>query len=154
MSLESVCESSWSNAAKNYLVDTSASWLFYTPMLAISECASGMETKEVVKSRLLAMGVHALVMRPYGKLREKWAKFWNTNSQSSALKKFVVDASISALYQIPIYSAILYASNVSFDEATYALPAGVAIGLCAGRPYGHWLDYWRKTWGLRGTLHE
>lgn len=140
-------------AIKNYVVDTSASWMFYMPSLAASEYfIAKMEPLEVVKSRLFAMGVHALVMRPYGKVRQWWADRWNADEHSSKLKKFAVDTSASVLYQIPVYSAILYFSGVSLEEAAVALPSGLAIGTVSGRLYGYWLDKWRRVWKRKTTL--
>lgn len=140
-------------SVKDYLVDTSAAWSFYTPALAASELLlAGMDSKEVLKSRLYGMGVQALVMRPYAKFRQWWANYWNTNKDSSSIKKFLVDTSATALYQIPVYSAILYESGASFDEASVALPFGVAIGASLGRLYGKWLDKWKKICGRKSTL--
>ena len=47
-------------AIKNYLVDTTAAWLFYTPVMASVEYfVAGMEPKEVAKSRLLSIASFA-----------------------------------------------------------------------------------------------
>lgn len=139
---------------KDYLVDTSASLMFYTPLMASAEVIAGMDSKEVIASRLSAIGVHALVMRPYGKFRKKWANYFNADGDSSRLKKFAVDASSLFLYQIPVYSTILYSSGASLEEASVALPIGLGIGLATGRPYGYFLDKWRKTYGRETTLEK
>src|SRR3989344_4318357 len=99
--LEQRCARSY-NAVKDYLVDTAAAWLFYTPLMTASEYVAGMESKEVAKSRLMAMVVNAVVMRPYGKLRQTWADYWHADAGSSTLKKLAVDASYSILFQIPV----------------------------------------------------
>ena len=151
--LEDRCNSI--NVIKDYLVDTSAAWMFYTPVMAASEYfVAGMASKEVAKSRLMAMAVNAVVMRPYGKLRQNWADYWNADAHSSTLKKFAVDTSYSVLFQIPVYSSILFASGASFKESCAALPAGLVVGAIVGRPYGYWLDTWRNLLGRKSTLGE
>jgi len=150
--LERICSAAGVNSLKDYFVDTSAASLFYTPLRAAVEYASGMDSHEIIRSRLIALGVHAIVMRPYGKLRQKWADYWQATPESSKLKKFAVDASFSVLHQIPVYSAILYLSGASFEEAKVALPVGVTMGVFTGRPYGYWLDWWRQMWGRKNTL--
>ena len=143
------------NSITNYIVDTTAAWTFYTPTFATMEyLIAGMESEEILKSRLMAAGVQALVMRPYGKFREYWAKKWNANAESSRLKKFLVDTSALSIFQAPLYSAILYFSDVSLEEGLRALPVGILIGAASGRPYGYWLDKWRKIWGKKPTLSK
>ncbi len=140
-------------SAKDYLVDTSASWVFYTPLMALEEAAiAGMEPNEVIKSRLAGIAVQSLVMRPYGKFRQGWANYWGANESSSKLKKTLIDTSSSVLYQLPVYSSILALAGASFDEICVALPLGLVIGITSGRPYGYFLDKWRKTWKRRSTL--
>ena len=139
--------------AHRYIVDTTAAWLFYTPLMALSEhYVASMDSREVLHSRLYAAGVHALIMRPYGQFRQWWADYWHANGSSPFLKKLSVDTSAAVMFQLPAYSAILYASGASFKEIAVALPAGLAIGTLTGRPFGYVLDKWRKLWRTKPTL--
>ena len=143
------------NSASNILVDVSAGWLFYLPIVAsIEKFVVGMENEEVLKARGLAMGVHGVFLRPYGKFRGWWAKKWDVNSESSSFKKFLVDTTALMLYQIPTYSSVLYLSGASFEEGATALPLGLAVGAGTGRVFGMWLDKWRKIWGKEPTLSK
>ncbi len=144
---------SFGGIVHRYLVDTTAGWLFYTPLMVISEYGiAGMSGEEVLQSRLYAAAVHAVIMRPYGKYREWWATTWKADAHSTPLKKAVVDTTASILFQLPLYSGILYASGASWKEIAVALPAGLAIGTISGRPFGYALDKWRKMWGAKPTL--
>lgn len=139
----------------NYLVDVSAAWIFYAPTFATTEYfIAGMSGDKVAKSRLMAAGVQAIIMRPYALFREWWAKYWNAGPKSSQLKKFLVDSTATSIFQIPLYSSMLYLNNCSFEEGIKALSVGIAMGAASGRPYGFWLDKWRKLCGKKPTLSK
>ena len=136
-----------------YLVDTSAALSFYTPLMASSEAfIAGMSPEQVLKSRLYAAVYHSIFMRPYGKFREFWARTLKANPDSSRLKKFLVDTSAMILIQTPVYSGILLLTGTDPKKILVALPAGLAIGASSGRPYGYFLDRWRKLWGTKPVL--
>ena len=123
-------------------------------MAASEYFVGGMSPEEVVKSRLLAAAYHSVMMRPFGKFRQWYADKWEADAKSSAMKKLLVDTSATVIIQIPVYSAILYSAGASLDETAKALPAGIAIGALTGRPFGYFLDKWRKLWGTKPTLDE
>ena len=94
-----VRENTFLNSAKEYLVDTSASVTFYTPLMASMEyLVADMEPNEVLASRVAAAGLHLVTSRLYGKFREWYADKWDANSESSRLKKFGVDTSAILLF--------------------------------------------------------
>ena len=139
--------------AKNYAVDTSAFLGFYTPIMASLEYfIAGMESKEVLKSRIYASGYHLLFSRPYGKFRQWYADLWHADYNSSKRKKLLVDTSAMIMTQTPVYSAILYLSGASLKEIAVALPTGLTVGMLSGRPFGYVLDRWRKFCGTKSTL--
>lgn len=134
-------------SAKRYLVDTSAGWLFYTPVMAASEYfIAGMDGGEIGEARLAGALVQAAVMRPYGRFRDYWKSTWNVTPESSRMKKFLVDTTATLLFQTPVYAGILYASGASLREIAVALPTGLAVSAASGRPYGCVIDRWRKVW--------
>ena len=139
----------------HYLIDTTASWTFYIPLMASIEYGiAGMEPEKVLKSRLISMAAHALIARPYGKFREYYAQIWQADPASSQLKKVVVDTSATILFQAPVYSTLLYLAGASFKQGVIALTTGLAVGAASGRLYGFYLDYWRKKWGGKPTLSK
>jgi len=143
------------NATTNYLVDVSAAMMFYQPlMFTMEKVVARLEDEEILKTRLTSMAVNALTMRPYGLFREVWAKFWNADGKSHPIKKMLVDASLASTYTLTVYSTILYFSGVSLEEGLTAVSSAVAISAATGRPFGWWLDKWRKTWGKEPTLSK
>ncbi len=138
----------------NYLVDTTAAWLYWTPVMTLTETLSGMESKEILKSRLMSIALHTFVGRPYGLFRQYWANLWNADASSSRLKKIMVDTSAQICFQVPTYSTILYFSGASLKEGVAALVTGLTVGTLSGRPFGYVQDKWRKLWGARPTLDE
>lgn len=138
---------------KNYFIDITASITFYTPIMAPMEYfIADMSGEEVLKSRSSAIGIAFLAARPNGIFREWWARKWNATPESSRIKKILVDTSSLMVFQIPTYITILTISGASLSEIVVALPTGLAIGVTAGRPYGYFLDKWRKLWGGKPTL--
>ncbi len=141
------------SAIKNYIIDTSAALSFWTPiMTSIEYFGAGMDSEEVLKSRLAATTVHMTIARPYGKLRQWVADKMGANTESSQSKKFAIDTLAMISTQAPLYAGILYFSGASLQEVVVALPTGLAVGAVSGRPYGYCLDKWRKLWGTKTTF--
>ena len=139
-------------AVKNWAVDTTVAWLYWTPIMTVTEFASGMEPEEVLKSRLMGLVNHAVLGRPFGKYRHFVARRYHAHSDSSEVRKAVSDITAQLTTQIPLYSTMLYFSGVSFREGLVALGTGVTIGFFSGRPYGYVQDKWRKLWGTKPTF--
>ncbi len=142
----------WQYTVKNWAVDTTAAWLYWTPIMTATEFASGMEPKEVLKSRAMSLLNHAVLGRLIGKYRHFVAKWYHADSSSSEIRKVVSDITAQLTTQIPIYSTMLYFSGVSFREGLTALGTGLLIGFFSGRPFGYVQDYWRRRWGTKTTF--
>ena len=140
------------SAIRGYLVDTSASWLYWTPIGVISELVAGLETPEILKSRATSLLINMAVARPFGFFRQYWSNLWDTTVESSLVRKLVVDTTALWCFQIPSYSLQLYLSGASLKEGTAALAIGVASSAILGRPYGFFQDKWRKSWGVKPVL--
>lgn len=150
----SAAEQRVGSGLRNYLVDCSATSLFYTPTMAVTELVSGMESEEIVKSRLMGAVAHFSIGRPYGIFRQWWADRWQVGPESPKWKKLAVDTSAMVIMQTPIYSSMLYLAGASKEEILVALPLGLAWGASTGRPFGWVLDKWRKVFGTKPTLEE
>ncbi len=137
---------------RSYAADTTISWLYWTPVMAAIESLSGLETDEILKSRLASICLGAFIARPQGMFRQYWANLWNADAGSSRVKKLAVDTSAQICFQVPLYSIILYFSGASLKEGIAALSTGVAIGALSARPFGYIQDKWRKLWGTKPTL--
>lgn len=142
----------WQYTVKNWAVDTTAAWLYWTPVMTVTEFASGMEPKEVLKSRAMSLLNHAVLGRVVGKYRNVVAKWYHADANSSEIRKAVSDITAQLTTQIPIYSTMLYFSGVSLREGLAALGTGLVIGFFSGRPFGYVQDCWRKRWGTKTTF--
>src|SRR3989338_6791869 len=117
-----------SYAIKSYMVDVTSAWIFYTPIVALSEYASGMESEKILKSRLISVGLQIFIARPLGVFRQYWANLWDAGQESTPLKKFAGDTSFQVLTQAPIYSGMLYLAGASFNQGVAAVSLGLAVG--------------------------
>jgi hypothetical protein len=146
-------EITFSESLKRYAVDTFAGITYFQPLLGINEYfISGMDEKEVLKSRLTGLFISLLINRPYGKFRQYWAELWDTNAESSKLRKYLVDSSALVMFQLPLYFGALKISGADNDEIIRALPIGISLGLISGRPFGWYLDKVRTFCGTKATL--
>ena len=138
---------------KDYLVDTSCAWVYYGSVMAGVEFATGMESSQILKSRLAGAVVHATIMKPYGKLRKGIAERLKGNKESSPLKKAVVDVSSMLTFQAPMYATMLYLANVPFERAMVSYPTGLAVGIVQAFAFGFVLDKWREQFGRKPDLY-
>jgi hypothetical protein len=146
-------EITFSESLKRYAVDTFAGITYFQPLLGINEYfISGMDEKEVLKSRLTGLFISLLINRPYGKFRQYWAELWDTSTESSKLRKYLVDSSALVMFQLPLYFGALKISGADNDEIIRALPIGISLGLISGRPFGWYLDKVRTFCGTKATL--
>ncbi|MDP4039412.1 MAG: L-alanine exporter AlaE [Candidatus Pacearchaeota archaeon] len=141
----------------SYLVDVSAGLIFYNPIMVVGEyLVAGMDSPEVLKSRIGSSIAQAVCMRPSGMLRNASAEHFNLTKESQWYKKGLSDtASILAL-QIPAYSIALYNAGVSIGEGGKALAMATAITAIMNNGtklgFGKWMDFWRGLWGKKKAI--
>lgn len=140
------------NAAANYFVDTSAAWAFYTSLYGGIEYLSGMENEEILKARLMSLGVHAIIGRPVGKLRNKLADKWKITKESPWYAQTAVNVCSVLPIQSVLYTGMLVAAGASSEEIAVALPAGLGLGALLAEPFGRWMDIYRNFWGKRKAI--
>src|SRR3989344_1915887 len=134
------------NIATDYLVDVSAAWTFYTPLYGGIELIAGMEGDEILKARAMSLGVHAVIGRPVGALRNKLAEKWKVTKESRWYEQIGVNLCSVLPIQAVLYTGMLIASGASKEEIAAALPMGLVIGAGLTEPFGRWMDIWRKVW--------
>lgn len=140
--------------SKYFVVDGSASVLFYTPFMTATEYISGMESDEILTSRTIGGATAFMTGYAYSIFRQWWAKTFKTDAQSTELKKLVIDTTVAMASMIPFYAPMLYVAGASPKEMMYALLTGSAVGAASGRAYGYVLDRWRQFWGLEPALNR
>ena len=138
---------------RGYLVDTSARILFYVPAIGVWEkLVAGMEDTEVLKSRAGAVAMNFVAGRAHGVIREWFSRITRTHEGSSAVRKLALDTAAATIVGVTSYSTVLACAGVSLEEALIALPFGLLFTSCTGRPYGRFLDWYRRVWGTTPVL--
>ncbi len=139
---------------REYLVNASATSLFFTPLFGVIEYFSGMETKQILYSRAIATGIHFTIAKPYAAFRQKVASWMGADYSSSQLRKYAVDTAAMIVISLPVYSTQLYFAGAPLKAMAVALPSALLTWSVIGRPFGRWQDWWRKQWGVKPTLDK
>ncbi len=139
---------------KEYLVNTSATSLFFNPLFGVIEYFSGMETKQILYSRAIARGIHFTISKPYAAFRQKVASWMGADYSSSHFRKYAVDTTAMIVTSLPLYSIQLYFAGAPLKAMAVALPSALLTWSVIGRPFGRWQDWWRKQWGVKPTLDK
>lgn len=139
---------------KAYFVDTSARILWYVPVLGLWEkFIVGMDNSEVFISRTAAIAWNFGIGRLHGKTREWLSHLTHITAQSPSYQKLILDTLTGLIVTIVSYTASLALSGASLEEAKIALPFALIFGLTTGRPYGRFLDWYRKKWRTTPVLN-
>jgi len=143
--------------AKYFVVDGAACAAFYTPVMTATEYLSGMEWNEIETTR--SIGAATSLLSGYGisLLRQYGGKLLsatrNNTGKFSGPKKKIIDIVVGMATTMPPYAPVLYVAGASAKEMMIALVVGSAAAAVAGLTYGHFSDWWRKSWGLESVLY-
>jgi hypothetical protein len=142
---------------KRYGVDVLSGWIYYTPTYALQELVAGKDSEAILKTRLIGLGVHAIVMRPVGMVRNYVAKKWNVTKDSSAWDKIKVNLIGVTPIQSVAYAGMLIGGMAWSDEWNWGASAiawGIGVGIGAGHsiPYGFVQDKIRKVFGVKPAI--
>ena len=132
-----------------YSVDVLSGWLYYTPTYALQELASGKDWDTVLKTRLIGLAAHAMVMRPIGLLRNYVAERWEVTKESLLIDKIKVNLVAVTPPQAIVYGCMLaggmaWSGNYEIRESIYAWVIGVGLGALHALAYGPVQDYVRR----------
>ena len=137
-----------SDTARDFLADTLALVLFFTLTSGLNErFMAGMSWHEVLVSRSIGAPLMVLTARPYGVWRS-WvlAKAHPSTRWGNA----VADTLALLVFQVPIYVAIIVAGGAEGPAILKGTLGFAVLMLLLGRPYGLWLDFVRRLFGLDG----
>jgi len=145
------------NPIYQYGVDVLSGWVYYTPTYAAQELAAGKSLDTVIKTRLIGMGVQALIFRPIGLLRNYVAKKLDVTQDSSFIEKMKVNLITIVPTQAVAYAGILFASmtwagKYDLKESAIAWGVGVGVGALHAIPYGYVQDGIRKFFGVKPAI--
>ncbi|MBT4445997.1 L-alanine exporter AlaE [archaeon] len=166
MSLES-----FMGKAKNYAVDVMSGSIYYTATYGLQEIAFGADSEELLKTRLIGLGVGAVIMRPVGLARNYVADKMNVTQESLFLDKLKVNVAAITPLQAIVYGGMLVASTAwseylvmpepevvesvvdsisDFPTATWLF--GTAVGGLHAFPYGWFNDKIRTYFGVKAAI--
>lgn len=128
-----------------FVADTTALVLFFTVTGALNErFVSGMSWNEVLHARLLGAALMIPVARPYGLWRDRLMR----RAGPSRWSRIAWDSLALVSFQVPIYAAIIAVSGASGRSLLLGVLGATAIMLVSGRPYGAFLNWIRRLFGL------
>lgn len=130
---------------RTFFADTTALVLFFTLTGALNErFISGMSWEEVFHARLLGAALMVPVARPYG----MWRDWVMQRARSTRLSQVLWDSVALVTFQVPIYAAIIAISGATGRGLWLGILGATIIMLVSGRPYGAFLNWVRKQFGL------
>ena len=106
------CKANAERTFYKYSVDVSSGWTYYTTMYGLQELLARAVTGEgdletIMETRKIGMLVHAAVMRPIGKLRNKIAEKMHVTEESPLVDKMKVNALATLPIQAVVYAGML-----------------------------------------------
>lgn len=128
-----------------FLADTAALLLFFTTTGIINErLIAGMTWEQVFYARLLGAALMVPVARPYG----VWRDWVMRRAGKSRISTLFWDSVALVSFQVPIYALIIAFSGASGSGLLRGTLGAALMMLLLGRPYGAFLNWVRKLFGL------
>lgn len=128
-----------------FLADTAALLLFFTTTGIINErLIAGMTWEQVFYARLLGAALMVPVARPYG----VWRDWVMRRAGKSRISTLFWDSVALVSFQVPIYAVIIAFSGASGSGLLRGTLGAALMMLLLGRPYGAFLNWVRKLFGL------
>lgn len=133
---------------RKYLADTTAMVIFSTCVGVIIELfIVGLSLKQSVFLRLSAVPIMLFAGRPYGIYRD-WLLRHLASKWPANLSKLGGDTFANVSFQISLYAVLLLLSGATVNQVAFATGLALIINLVSGRPYGLFLDYWRRLFRI------
>jgi hypothetical protein len=144
-------EKSW----KTYLVDTAAMISVSLPGGLFNEVLiSGMTLEQSLHARFMAIWADILTARLYGIYRDYIFRRCNTTDASTFIRKGLTDIFSYITFQVPVYAGILAAAGAELHQILIASSMAALFSAVSGRPYGIFLDWFRRLFGLRAATEH
>ncbi|WP_227503267.1 L-alanine exporter AlaE [Raoultella ornithinolytica] len=128
-----------------FIADTAALILFFTTTGIINErVIAGMTWEQVLHARLLGAALMVPVARPYG----IWRDWLMRRAGPGRVSQLLWDSAALVSFQVPIYALIIAFSGASGIGLVRGTLGAALMMLCLGRPYGAFLNWVRRLFGL------
>lgn len=129
---------------RRFLADTTAMILFSTCVgMFIEIVVAGLSIKQSALVRLTAIPVMLFAGRPYGIYRD-WLIRCLPESSHNELGVSAVDILANTSFQVTLYVILLTVNGASIEQVLKAAATAAVVNFVIGRPYGYFLDFWRK----------
>jgi len=133
---------------KKFLADTFAMILFSLIVGGFVELIiTGLTLEQTIKIRATAIPISLIIGRPYGLYRD-WIFKTITSNNKTALQTFLLDTFANLTFQIPLYILILLLNGATLVQVFTAVSSILIIVSISGRPYGIFLNFCRKLFGV------
>ena len=128
-----------------FIADTAALILFFTTTGIINErVIAGISRQHVLHARLLGAALMVPVARPYG----IWRDWLMRRAGPGRVSQLLWDSAALVSFQVPIYALIIAFSGASGSGLVRGTLGAALMMLCLGRPYGAFLNWVRRLFGL------
>lgn len=133
---------------KRFLADIFAMILFSLIVGGFVELViTGLTLEQTIKIRATAIPISLIIGRPYGLYRD-WIFKTITSNNKTALQTFLLDTFANLTFQIPLYILILLLNGATLVQVFTAVGSILIIVSISGRPYGIFLNFCRKLFGV------
>ena len=130
---------------RSFAADTLALIVFFTTTGILNErFVAGMQWDQVLHARLLGAALMVPVGRPYGVWRDRVM----AHAGPGRLSRLLWDSFALVSFQVPIYAAIIALSGASGRGLVLGTLGALVMMLVLGRPYGAFLAWVRRGFGL------
>ena len=137
-----------SETVRSFIADTLALVIFFTIVSGLNErFLAGMAWNEVLVARGIGAPLMVLTARPYGVWRDWVMRKANPQTPATGV---MADSAALLLFQVPIYACIIFAGGARGYGIVSGTLGFAVLMLVLGRPYGVWLDFVRRRFGLSG----
>lgn len=134
-----------------FLADTTALLVFFSMTGALNErYVIGMDWDQVLRARLLGAALMVPVARPYGLWRD-WVMQRAADSRGS---RFFWDCLALVTFHVPIYALIVWIGGASGHDLWVGVMSATVLMVVVGRPYGWFLDFVRRLFGVSPGQHQ
>ncbi len=136
---------------RKFLADTFALVVFLTLAGLITEVfIAGMTLAQSAQARATALPVTLITARPYGLFRD-WVFRTSRAAKAGEVRRAFADITAFVGFQIPIYAAILVLTGASSKQVVAACSTATVILAVSGRPYGLFLEFCRRLFGMKSA---
>lgn len=132
---------------RKFLADTFALVAFSTLAGMFTELVvAGMTLAQSVQARAMAVPVVLVTARPYGLFRD-WAFKVSKAAEGGWTRRALADMAAFVAFQVPVYATILVLAGATLEQVATACGTAAIILSVAGRPYGLFLEFFRRLLG-------